>query len=165
MKSCIQIILAVHQLDNQMKISLIIFIVILSQIFIVQSISPKIYRPKLNTENILFKLSQRYNISLNFINAIWEQESNKAIKSEKGKAGEYSPFQILNIAAKDAKCKGAWRSTFSYNAECGVKYMVLGVDRCGGFYNHRIATFYNTGKCRKKPNGYSQEVMKRMLKI
>ncbi len=150
-----------------MKISLIISLVILSQIFIVQSTSPKTFYfifQKLSTENILFKLSQRYDISLNLIYAIWEQESNKAIRSKRGKAGEYGPFQIMEIAARDAKCEGAWKSRFAKNAECGIRYMKLGVDKCGSFYLHRIATFYNKGGCRKKPNGYSQEVMKRMLK-
>lgn len=110
-------------------------------------------------------MSVKYKISLDLINAIWEQESNKAIRSRRGKAGEYGPFQILNIAAKQVNCKGSWRSTFSKNAECGVKYMEYGANKCGNFYNHKIATFYNTGKCRKKPNGYSQQVMKRMLKV
>ncbi len=115
--------------------------------------------------NLLKKLSQRYDISLNLIHAIWEQESNKAIVSKHGKAGEYGPFQILEIAAKQVNCEGSWRSTFSKNAECGIKYLELGSKKCGNFYKHKIATFYNTGSCRKKPNGYSQQVMKRMLKI
>jgi len=120
---------------------------------------------EISATTTLKNLSQQYEISLSLIHAIWKQESNKAIRSRRGRAGEYGPFQILEIAAKQVNCEGAWRSTFSKNAECGIKYMEYGANKCGSFYLHRVATFYNTGKCRKKPNGYSQQVMKRMLKV
>ncbi len=149
-----------------MKSLLIVpFLILLLSTELSPYVSQKTVFQKLNTENILFKLSQRYNVPLDLINAIWEQESNKALRSVRGKTGEYGPFQILEIAAKQVNCKGAWRSTFPRNAECGVRYMKHGVNKCGSFYLHRVATYYNTGTCRKKPNSYGQRVMKRMLKI
>lgn len=147
-----------------MKIILFTLLIIVIPLSTTIQSSWIIHKP-FKPNKVLKQLSQEYKISLNLIHSIWMQESSKRIVSKRGKAGEYGPFQVSENAAKDVNCEDGWRDKFAKNAECGVKYLKHASNRCGNFYNYKIATFYNTGKCKKKPNGYSQEVMKRMLKV
>ncbi len=100
------------------------------------------------------------------LRAIWWMESREAVKYRDGQAGEQGPFQVLAIAAEEARCLPGWEDDFTLNAQCGARYLRLGYERCGrqiGWAAH----FYNRGSCPAKGKifGYAQETQRAKARI
>ncbi len=100
------------------------------------------------------------------LRTIWWLESRERVRSRDGGDGESGPFQVMEIAAIEAKCAPGWRDDFTLNAQCGAKYLRLGYERCGrqiGWAAH----FYNRGNCpvRGKIYAYAMEAQRAKARI
>lgn len=95
------------------------------------------------------------------LRAIWWMENREGATAPEGKRQEQGAFQVRAIAAREAGCPDGWNDDFTLNAQCGAKYLRLGLERCGGRFGG-AAHFYNRGHCprRGKIAGYAQEAQR-----
>ncbi len=104
-----------------------------------------------------------FEVPLEMLLAVWEEECQYRPTCPRGPAGEWGPFQIMRIAAVDAGCAWEWRGGPG-NARCAAKILARAWQRCA--WRRRGAfSRYNLPAARCRATAYAWRVEQRMIAL